>query len=48
VLASADPWALALSAAAILAISRFKVGMFWTLAVCSVAGIAIYLLGARS
>jgi chromate transporter len=48
VLASADPWALALSAAAILAIFRFKVGMFWTLAVCSVAGIAIYLLGARS
>jgi len=30
--ASADPWALALAAAAVLAIFRFKFGMLWTLA----------------
>ena len=47
VLASADPWALALSAAAIVAIFRFKAGMMWTLAACSAAGIVLYLLGLR-
>ncbi len=45
--ASADLWALALSAAAILAIFRFKAGMMWTLAACSAAGIVLYLLGLR-
>ncbi|MGE3156137.1 MAG: chromate efflux transporter [Xanthobacteraceae bacterium] len=48
VLTSADPWALALSAAAILAIFRFKAGMLWTLAACAAAGIALYLLGIRA
>ncbi len=47
VLASADLWALALSAAAIVAIFRFKAGMLWTLAACSAVGIALYLLGFR-
>ena len=36
-----------LSAAAIVAIFRFKVGMMWTLAACSAAGIALYLLGSE-
>jgi chromate transporter len=48
VLASADLWALALSAAAIVAIFRFKTGMMWTLAACSAAGIALYLLGLKT
>jgi chromate transporter len=48
VFASADLWAAALAAAAILAIFRFKVGMMWTLAGCSIAGIALYLLGLRA
>jgi chromate transporter len=46
VLASADPWALALSILAMIAIFRFKFGMLPTLAVCSVLGIALYLAGA--
>ncbi len=46
--ASADLWALALSAAAIVAIFRFKIGMMWTLAGCSLVGIALYLLGLRA
>src|SRR5215510_8573685 len=41
-----DPWALALSIAAAIAIFRFKVGMIPTLAASCVAGIALYLLGA--
>jgi chromate transporter len=45
VLSSADPWALALSAAAIVAIFRFKAGMIRTLAACSAAGIALHLAG---
>lgn len=45
VLASVDPWALALSAATMLAIFRFKVGMLQTLAGSSAAGIALYLIG---
>ena len=48
VFASADLWALALSVAAIVAIFRFKVGMIWTLAACSLVGIALYLAGIRS
>jgi chromate transporter len=46
--ASAELWALALSAAAIIAIFRFRAGMFWTLAACSVAGIGLYLFGLKS
>jgi chromate transporter len=46
VLASVDLWALILSIAAVVAIFRFKTGMLPTLAACSAAGIALYLLGA--
>jgi chromate transporter len=45
VLSSVDPWALALSAAAMVAIFRFKVGMIHTLAACCVAGVVLYLAG---
>jgi chromate transporter len=44
-IASVDPWALALSVAAAIAIFRFKVGMIPTLAGCCAAGVALYLLG---
>jgi len=44
--ASLDPWALALSAAAVLAIFRFKVGMIPTLLACAAAGVVLHLLGA--
>jgi chromate transporter len=43
-----DPWALALSVAAAVAIFRFKVGMIPTLAACCMAGIVLYLVGATS
>jgi chromate transporter len=46
VFASVDPWALALAAAAMIAIFRFKVGMIPTLLACAVAGIALHLAGA--
>jgi chromate transporter len=46
VLASLDPWALALSVAAALAIFRFKAGVIQTLLACSAAGIAFHLAGA--
>ncbi len=45
-LASLDAWALALSAAALVAVFRFKAGMIPTLLACSVAGIALHLIGA--
>jgi len=45
-LSSIDPWALLLSAAAMVAIFRFKTGMIQTLLACSVAGIVLYLAGA--
>jgi chromate transporter len=48
VLASVDPWALALSLAAIVAIFRFKVGMITTLLACSAVGIILHLAGALS
>jgi chromate transporter len=48
VLASADAWALALSGTAIIAIFRFRIGMMWTLAACSLLGIVLYLLGVRA
>ena len=41
-----DPWALALSVAAMVAIFRFKAGMIQTLLACSAAGIVLYLAGA--
>jgi chromate transporter len=43
--ASVDPWALALSVAAAIAIFHFKVGMIPTLAACSAAGVLLYLGG---
>ena len=46
VLASVDPWALALAVAAAIAIFRFKAGMIATLAACCAAGIVLYLIGA--
>jgi chromate transporter len=45
VAASVDPWALALSVAAMVAIFRFKVGMITTLAACSAIGIILHLIG---
>jgi chromate transporter len=46
VLASVDPWALALSVAAVVAIFRFKVGMIPVLALCAAAGVGLYFAGA--
>jgi chromate transporter len=46
VLSSIDPWALLLSAAAMVAIFRFKAGMIQTLLACSAAGIVLYFAGA--
>ncbi len=40
---SLDPWALSLSAAAIVAIFRFKAGMIPTLLACAAAGVALHL-----
>jgi chromate transporter len=48
VLSSADPWALGLSAAAIIAMFWFRVGAIPTLLGCSLAGIALYLFGGLS
>ena len=45
VLASINPWAIGLSAAALVAIFRFKTGLIQTLVVCSAAGILLYLSG---
>jgi chromate transporter len=46
VLASVNPWAFALSVAAIVAIFRFRTGTIQTLAACSAAGAVLHLLGA--
>jgi chromate transporter len=46
VLSSLDPWALALSLAAVVAIFRFKAGMIPTLLACSAIGVMLYLGGA--
>jgi chromate transporter len=43
---SVNPWALLLSAAAIVAMFRFKTGMLQTLAATSAAGVALYMAGA--
>jgi chromate transporter len=45
VFSSLDPWALALSAAAMMAIFRFKAGMIATLLACSAAGIVLHVIG---
>ena len=45
VLASVNPWALILSAAALVAIFRFKVGTMQVLAACAAAGVLLYLTG---
>jgi chromate transporter len=44
--ASVDPWALTLSVAAAVLIFRLKAGIIATLAGCSLAGVALYGLGA--
>jgi len=44
--ASLDPWALALSGAALIAVFRFNAGMIPTLLACSAAGVALRLSGA--
>jgi chromate transporter len=43
--ASIDPWAAALAALAILAVFRFKIGIFTTLGAASAIGIALNLAG---
>ncbi len=45
VFASVDPWALALSAAALVAIFGVRAGMVPTLLACSLAGIGLHLAG---
>jgi chromate transporter len=45
VLTSLDAWALALSAAALVAVFRFKVGMIPTLLTCSAIGVVLHLVG---
>ena len=45
-LSSVDPWALALSVAAAIAIFRFKVGMIPALVGCCAAGVVLFLVGA--
>ena len=47
VLGSLDPWALALSAVALAAVFRLKLGMIPTLLGCAMAGVALHLAGAR-
>jgi chromate transporter len=46
VLSSVDPWALAISIAAIVAMFRLKIGIFTTLGGASLAGVALYFSGA--
>jgi chromate transporter len=46
VLASVDPWALAISVAAIVAMFRLKIGIFTTLGGASAIGVALHLAGA--
>jgi chromate transporter len=47
-LASVDPWALLLSAGAIIAMFWLRVGMVPTLGATSAAGVMLYLMGANS
>lgn len=46
VIASVDPWALAIAIAAMVAMFRFKAGIFATLGVASAGGVGLYLAGA--
>jgi chromate transporter len=48
VLRSVQPWAVALSLAAMVAVFRFKAGMLGTLAGCSLAGVLLYVVGATA
>ena len=48
VVSSVDPWALALSVAAGIAIFRFKAGMIPVLAGCCAAGVILFLAGATA
>ncbi|MDO7841858.1 chromate efflux transporter [Sphingomonas immobilis] len=48
VIVSVDPWASALSLAAIIAMFRLRIGIFTTLGSASAAGVALYLAGAVS
>jgi chromate transporter len=43
-LSSVNPASLALTAAALVAVFRFKVGMIPVLAACSAAGVLLYLV----
>jgi len=43
--ASLDPWALALSATALVAIFRFKAGMIPTLLACAAGGVVLHFMG---
>ena len=45
IFSSLDPWALALSLAAVVAILRFRVGMIPALIACTAAGIVLHLAG---
>jgi chromate transporter len=45
IITSVDPWALALSIAAAVAIFRFKIGMIPTLAACCAAGVILFFAG---
>ncbi len=45
VLASVDPWALALAVSAAIAIFRFNAGMLQTLTACASVGVLLYLSG---
>jgi chromate transporter len=45
VFSSLDPWALALSVAAAIAIFRFNAGMIQTIAACSLAGMLLHAAG---
>ena len=46
VIASLNPWALALATAAVLAVFRFKAGMVQTLLASAAAGVVLHLAGA--
>jgi chromate transporter len=45
VLTTMNVWAFALSAAAVIAIFRFRIGMITVLAACSAAGVLLHVLG---
>ncbi len=47
VLGSVDVWALVLCCVAVAAMFRFRIGMPWTLALCSVLGVALHLAGLK-